>query len=173
MILNIFVCTYLLSVHIFCSFFNLFFFFFLHFFELQEFFVYSKYKTFVRYMVCRDFHFLRCLSQVTFSGEKKIYWSIVVLQCCLISAVSQSDSSYIFFFIFFSIMVFHRILNIPVLDSRTLSCLSFLYILVVSSSVMSSSLWSHVACQASLSVNFPGKNTGVGSHFLLQGIFLT
>ena len=26
-----------------------------------------------------------------------------------------------------------------------------------------------VACQASLSMDFPSKNTGVGSHFLLQG----
>ena len=31
----------------------------------------------------------------------------------------------------------------------------------------------HLACQAPLSVDFPGKNTGVGCHFLLQGIFLT
>ena len=30
-----------------------------------------------------------------------------------------------------------------------------------------------VACQALLSMNFPGKNTGVGSHSLLQGIFRT
>ena len=30
-----------------------------------------------------------------------------------------------------------------------------------------------VACQASLYVGFPGKNTGVGCHFLLQGIFPT
>ena len=30
-----------------------------------------------------------------------------------------------------------------------------------------------VAYQASPSMGFPGKNTGVGSHFLLQGIFLT
>ena len=29
-----------------------------------------------------------------------------------------------------------------------------------------------VACQAPLSMDFPGKNTGVGFHFLLQGIFL-
>ena len=29
-----------------------------------------------------------------------------------------------------------------------------------------------VACQACL-WNFPGKNTGVGCHFLLQGIFWT
>ena len=29
------------------------------------------------------------------------------------------------------------------------------------------------ACQAPLSMNFPGKNTGVGSHSLLQGIFPT
>ena len=30
-----------------------------------------------------------------------------------------------------------------------------------------------VAHQASLSMDFPGKNTGVCCHFLLQGIFLT
>ena len=31
-----------------------------------------------------------------------------------------------------------------------------------------------VACQAPLSMEFsPGKNTGMGCHFLLQGIFLT
>ena len=30
-----------------------------------------------------------------------------------------------------------------------------------------------VACQAPLSMDFPGKNTGVGCHFLLQGVFLT
>ena len=30
-----------------------------------------------------------------------------------------------------------------------------------------------VAHQAPLSMNFPGKNTGAGCHFLLQGIFLT
>ena len=30
-----------------------------------------------------------------------------------------------------------------------------------------------VACQAPLSIDFPGKNTGVGCHFLLQRIFLT
>ena len=29
------------------------------------------------------------------------------------------------------------------------------------------------ACQAPLSWDFPAKNTGVGCHFLLQGIFLT
>ena len=30
-----------------------------------------------------------------------------------------------------------------------------------------------VARQAPLSMGFPGKNTGVGCHFFLQGIFLT
>ena len=33
-------------------------------------------------------------------------------------------------------------------------------------------LWT-VACQVPLSMNSTGKNTGVGYHFLLQGIFLT
>ena len=30
-----------------------------------------------------------------------------------------------------------------------------------------------VACKPPLSIGFPGENTGVGCHFLLQGIFLT
>ena len=34
------------------------------------------------------------------------------------------------------------------------------------------SAWT-VAHQAPLSMEFPGKNTGMGCHFLLQGIFLT
>ena len=46
---------------------------------------------------------------------------------------------------------------------------------VFSRSVMSDSLQSHGLQPARLlcSLNFPGKNTGVGSHFLPQGIFLT
>ena len=36
--------------------------------------------------------------------------------------------------------------------------------------IMSDSLWPH---QAPVSMGFPGKNTGVGCHFLLQGIFPT
>ena len=42
-------------------------------------------------------------------------------------------------------------------------------------SVMSDSLWPHGLQPARLLClwNFPGKNTGVGCHFLLQGIFPT
>ena len=46
---------------------------------------------------------------------------------------------------------------------------------VISHSVVSdpfATLWT-VACQAPLFMEFPGKNTGAGCHFLLQGIFLT
>ena len=44
---------------------------------------------------------------------------------------------------------------------------------VLSRSVMSNSLWPHGLQSARLlcSWDSPGKNTGVGSHFLLQGIF--
>ena len=44
-----------------------------------------------------------------------------------------------------------------------------------SCSVVSSSLWSHGLRAAKLLCpwDFPGKNTGVGCHFLLQGSFLT
>ena len=44
----------------------------------------------------------------------------------------------------------------------------------VSHSVVSDSLWPHglyITCQASHPWDSPGKNTGVGCHFLLQGIF--
>ena len=52
-------------------------------------------------------------------------------------------------------------------------CIDF--VAVVSCSVVSDSLWPPwtVARQASLSMNFPDKNTGVGCHCLLQGIFLS
>ena len=42
-------------------------------------------------------------------------------------------------------------------------------------SVVSDSLWPHGLSPTRLLYpwNFPGKNTGVGYHFLLQGIFLT
>ena len=35
---------------------------------------------------------------------------------------------------------------------------------------LSATLWT-AACQSPLSMGFPHKNNGVGSHFLLQGIF--
>ena len=42
-------------------------------------------------------------------------------------------------------------------------------------SVMSNSVWPHRLLPTGLlcSWDFPGKNTGAGCHFLLQGIFLT
>ena len=45
----------------------------------------------------------------------------------------------------------------------------------VGRSVVSNSLWPHGLWLARLFCpwDFPGKNTGVGCHFLLQGIFLT
>ena len=43
---------------------------------------------------------------------------------------------------------------------------------MLSCSVMSDSLWCLIVCLLCL-WNFPGKNTGVGCLFLLQGIFLT
>ena len=42
-----------------------------------------------------------------------------------------------------------------------------------SHSVMSDSLQTHIAHQVLCPWNSPGKNTGVGCHFLLQGLFLT
>ena len=48
--------------------------------------------------------------------------------------------------------------------------LTFITYLIESRSVMSSSLWPHGVY---IPWNSPGKNTGVGCHVLLQGIFLT
>ena len=55
------------------------------------------------------------------------------------------------------------------------SVLSISSACVLSHSVVSSSLWPHRLQPARLLClwNFPGKNTGVGCHFLLQGIFPT
>ena len=48
----------------------------------------------------------------------------------------------------------------------------FMCVCVLSHARLFVTLWT-VACQASLSWNSPGKNAGVGCHFLLQGIFPT
>ena len=61
------------------------------------------------------------------------------------------------------------------------NCMSFTRIswcymcAVLRCSVVSNSLWPHGLLPTRLLCpwNFPGKNTGVGCHFLLQGIFLT
>ena len=49
-----------------------------------------------------------------------------------------------------------------------LYCYRFGYLL--SCVLLLVTLWT-VGCQVPLSVEFPGKNTGVGCHSLLQGIF--
>ena len=49
------------------------------------------------------------------------------------------------------------------------------YFMCISCSAVSNSLRPHGLLSTSLfcPCDFPGKNTGVGCHFLLQGIFLT
>ena len=52
---------------------------------------------------------------------------------------------------------------------------SFLYACVFRCSVVSDS-WEPLDCSppgSAVHGDFPGKNTGVGCHFLLQGVFLT
>ena len=66
----------------------------------------------------------------------------------------------------------HRFTN---LQSNILKGIhSFVCVCMLSHSVMSDSLWPHGLYPARLLCpwNFPGKNTGMGCHFLLQGIFL-
>ena len=53
----------------------------------------------------------------------------------------------------------------PICKTEGLGCGS------ASRSAVSDSLQPHAAFQALLSMEFPSKNTGVGCHFLLQGIF--
>ena len=62
-------------------------------------------------------------------------------------------------------------LKTPFLPPQHSACYTF----CVSLSVLSDSLWPHGLYPARLLCpwNFPGKNTGVGSHSLLQAIFLT
>ena len=87
-------------------------------------------------------------------------------ECLLYSKVTRVHvRKYVFLFIFFSIMVYHGILN-------TIPCVIRC---VLSHSVVSDSLRPFGLQPARLLCPWdsPGKNTGVGCHFLLQGIFPT
>ena len=50
--------------------------------------------------------------------------------------------------------------------------MSFVYVCMLSHVWLFATPWT-VVCQVPLSWNFPGKNNGLGCHFLLQGIFPT
>ena len=50
--------------------------------------------------------------------------------------------------------------------------MNFVYVCMLSHVWLTATPWT-VACQVPLSWNFPGKNNGLGCHFLLQGIFPT
>ena len=70
------------------------------------------------------------------------------------------------FFIFFSIMVYHTILNIVPCAIQCMCAKSF-------SCVQLYDLMDHSPPGSSVHGDSPGKNTGVECHALLQGIFLT
>ena len=70
------------------------------------------------------------------------------------------------FFIFFSIMVYHTILNIVPCAIQCMCAKSF-------SCVQLCDLMDHSPLGSSIHGDSPGKNTGVECHALLQGIFLT
>ena len=68
--------------------------------------------------------------------------------------------------------VFWMLCRFWVLENIDLFSYLMVVVMVLSHDRLSSTLWT-VACQAPLSVGCPRKNTEVGYHFLLQGIFLT
>ena len=92
-----------------------------------------------------------------------------------ISIVQPSDSV---MYTFFQILSHHSLLQdiekFPVLYSRSLLFIYFTYVHAHSLSRVQLFVtpWA-VACQMSLSMGLSSKKTGVGCHFLLQGIFLT
>ena len=69
----------------------------------------------------------------------------------------------------FSSIINYMVLNI-VLDNRSLLVIYFIYSACLVTSVMSNSLWPHGPWPTRLlrPWDSPGKNTGVGCHFLLQ-----
>ena len=66
--------------------------------------------------------------------------------------------------------VLNRLSQIHAIQSKDKVCVCMLS--CFSHAWLFATLWT-VACQAPLSMESPGKNTGVGCHALLQGIFLT
>ena len=58
------------------------------------------------------------------------------------------------------------------LKNNDMSFLNHLYMHMLGSIWLFVTPWT-ITCQAPLSMEFPGKNTGMGCHFLLWGIFLT
>ena len=68
-----------------------------------------------------------------------------------------------------------RLLYVPPLGCHSASCITFFNYEKVLRSVMSDSRWPHGVYPTKLLCpwNSSGKNTGVGCHSLLQGIFLT
>ena len=111
------------SVYDFCHFLiGLFVFFTVDFWEFS---IYSKHKPFVGYVACKYFlpvcrlcfhPFNRIFYRVKFFyylfQNKQLFknWSIVDLQCCVYFCCTAKLYIYIFFFISFSIMVYHRII---------------------------------------------------------------
>ena len=112
------------------------------------------------------------------------HWSIVDLQGVNFLSMAMQFSythSHTCFFRFFSIIVYHRILKTVacptfsfspylLIDTYVASVCACVSCLAVSDSLWPQGLWlTRLLCPW----DSPGKNTGVGCHSLLQGIFLT
>ena len=80
---------------------------------------------------------------------------------CLLHQLLKQMHNFVFF-----LAVLH---SLRIKEVLLRACVCVLSCSVVSDSV---TLWT-VACQAPLSLDFPGKNAGLDCHFLLQGIFPT
>ena len=153
---------------------------------------YSLFSTMVRREFGTDKHIensfvtIKILSSV--SRHKEVYWGIDIFKCCVNFCYSKVNQLHVYmylpFFRFPSHLGKHRAQKSLFYIRFLISCLFYaiyiykyiVYILSKQShSVMSNSLWPRGLQPTRLLSPWdsPGKNTGVGCHFLLQGIFLT
>ena len=77
-------------------------------------------------------------------------------------------------FRFFSHIVYRILSKIPcAIEQVVINSFKYQSVQLLSHVRLFATSWKHRSPGSSVSGNFPSKNTGVGCHFLLQGIFLT
>ena len=106
----------------------------------------------------------------------KYSWFTTLYQFLMDSKVIQLNINMFFFFsIFFPIIIYYKILNIGPCAIQQVLVVYFTYCRCLVTKSCLTLLWLHGLSSARplCPLYFPGKNTGVGSHLLLQKIFLT